>query len=379
MLTTKLRRRPERRWAFTLIELLVVIAIIAVLIALLLPAVQQAREAARRTQCKNNLKQIGLAFHNYESSFKTFPGTLYLILSSGSPANGIGQGLYNQPAGLESLNVHNWAEMILPFIDQQNVYNAINFSVPMAWGNASGAPYGTYPVAQPAAVMSAVVPSFICPTTPRSSNSNAPYQTATALGDTGGAISWWYGGGALDYVGLAMFSDAKNAGGVAPGPQWAGTTGNSGRTMMDGDSFNGTNSGGIKIAKVPDGLSNTLLLCEVANLANEWAMGVLRGVNNTTGQPNTHDGDSWTDYKMGILGLRPLRPGSFTTNNGGPGRSRGPCMINCNNRWNVYSFHVGGAQAVLGDGSVRMLSQNMSLTTLSNLFCIDDGAPLGEF
>src|SRR5665213_1799442 len=85
------------RRAFTLIELLVVIAIIAVLIALLLPAVQQAREAARRTQCKNNLKQLGLAFMNYENTYTQYPAAVYLLGAQGGVMNGFGQGFYNVP------------------------------------------------------------------------------------------------------------------------------------------------------------------------------------------------------------------------------------------------------------------------------------------
>jgi prepilin-type N-terminal cleavage/methylation domain-containing protein len=98
------------RRAFTLIELLVVIAIIAVLIALLLPAVQQARESARRTQCKNNLKQLGLALHNYHDNFKGFPMGKFSPKSS--PSSG-------------SLSMH---PSILPFIDQGPLYNTINFN-----------------------------------------------------------------------------------------------------------------------------------------------------------------------------------------------------------------------------------------------------------
>src|SRR5437879_1131540 len=99
----------RRRGGFTLIELLVVIAIIAVLIALLLPAVQQARESARRTQCKNNLKQIGLAMHNYHDANLTFPYA----------------STYFAPG-----NKHTWVEFILPHIDQAPLYNSINFNIP---------------------------------------------------------------------------------------------------------------------------------------------------------------------------------------------------------------------------------------------------------
>src|SRR4051812_45031967 len=144
MLQSRSRTRP----GFTLIELLVVIAIIAILIALLLPAVQQAREAARRTQCKNHLKQLGLAFHNYESTFSRFPGALYWVTQTGSAANGIGEGMYNQPVGQENLDGHLWTEMLLPFLDQAPLYNGINFSIPIGFGSASGAPVAGYTLAQ---------------------------------------------------------------------------------------------------------------------------------------------------------------------------------------------------------------------------------------
>lgn len=387
MLSSGLSNRRSGKRAFTLIELLVVIAIIGVLVALLLPAVQQAREAARRTQCKNNLKQLGLAFHNYENAFNRFPGSLYLVLRSGGPLSGIGQGHYRQP-DREDGNVHLWTEMILPFIDQTAVYNTINFSVPMGWGSPTGGPcpwyqdtLGTpYPAAQNlAAITSASIPTFICPSTPRSGTSNAIYAQDWWAGSISTA-PLYVGGGALDYKGIAMFSAMKGSGGALGGGGLGGGVGNSGRTLMDADSFNGSGTSGRKIGEVSDGLSNTIMLAEVANAATEWAMGVPRGPNREqTTVPNSFDGDSWTDWTMGIQGMRPILEGRWSTNNGGLGRTNGLCSINCNNKWNLYSFHVGGVQVVLGDGSVRFITQNIALNTVSNLLCIDDSTPLGDF
>jgi len=129
--------RGSRKRGFTLIELLVVIAIIAILIALLLPAVQQAREAARRTQCKNNLKQLGLAVYNYESTFARYPSAgEFSDLSTG--------------AVLRQFTQTSTFTQILPLIDQGNVYNQFNFSYHYT---AGGNPVPS----------KAIIPAFLCP------------------------------------------------------------------------------------------------------------------------------------------------------------------------------------------------------------------------
>ena len=128
------------RRAFTLIELLVVIAIIAVLIALLLPAVQQAREAARRTQCRNNLHQLGLALHNYHDTHSTFPFGVCVVGYSGA---------YHD---------WSWASMLLPFVDEAAIYNSCNFSL-RAWESNTLVP------ANKTSVMHALN-QFLCPTSP---------------------------------------------------------------------------------------------------------------------------------------------------------------------------------------------------------------------
>ena len=147
---------------FTLIELLVVIAIIAVLIALLLPAVQQAREAARRTQCKNHLKQLGLALHNYHDTYNSFP--------LGNHANYLG----------------NWRLSILPYLDQATVFNQITFTSNPADFNAWGGTYGTNAV-----LRGLLVPVYNCPSNPLPRNS------------TLGVMNNFDRGQTMDYVGIS--------------------------------------------------------------------------------------------------------------------------------------------------------------------------------
>jgi prepilin-type N-terminal cleavage/methylation domain-containing protein len=377
----------KKRLGFTLIELLVVIAIIAVLIALLLPAVQQAREAARRTQCKNNLKQLGLAFMNYESTFSQFPAALSMIGTiSGGVVNQIGQAFYNIPTGPESLG-HMWTEALLPYLDQANVYNQINMSASNGYGTSTG---GAIPalaglgvpgtgIAQNPILLSAVVPAFICPTAPRSSNINAPYQDGwvSTIG-----VPYYHGGGACDYsawAGAGSMDEAiggSTAAGAA-GAKWL---------IMDGDcNFSDSNSfhgSGMAIAQVVDGLSNTMMVSERALVSVQYTMGKPQGrENGTTSCPNCLNSDSFSDWTLAITEYRAITPGSSnaTVDNPSGSRTDGNCTINCNNWYNTYSFHTGGAHMLLGDGTVRFLSQNIDVGTMRSIVLANDGLPLGPF
>ena len=168
--------RRKNHSAFTLIELLVVIAIIAVLIALLLPAVQSAREAARRMQCANNLKQIGLALHNYHSGWNTFPvGFLYAytgVLSNSSPLQ------------------YRWSVLaqMSPQLEQANLYNALNFNFPVAHQpTAAGALFWPYFPAN-TTVMATQVAMFLCPSdgAPAPTSGSGPTNYAFCSGDGSG-------------------------------------------------------------------------------------------------------------------------------------------------------------------------------------------------
>ena len=227
------QKKQPRRPGFTLIELLVVIAVIGVLVSLLLPAVQQAREAARRAQCANNLKQIGLALHNYETAYGGFPTA--------------GQGsMYNLPIPdtmyVDGTGFH---ARILPYIEQKPIFDAINFNYD--YNDLSGGNYTAY---------STVVNIFLCPSTARNKNDGRD-----DVSDPNGAPFELTGPGygVNDYL-ATTYTDidpAGQTGGVGATPI---TPYRNRISRVNGILKHGT----TKIAEVRDGLSQTLLVIEDA-------------------------------------------------------------------------------------------------------------------
>ncbi len=362
-------RRSSR--GFTLIELLVVIAIIAILIALLLPAVQQAREAARRTQCKNNLKQLGLGLHNYHDVYNRFP--LPAILHSNAPgAGGIG--------GMLTSNV--WSLAILPFLEQANVYSSydMNFS---AWEPKNAAAGQTK------------LTAYLCPSTPRSSNGltySIPASLAAGAGLSTSALTLT-DAGACDYIAtnrvrpeflnIAYNVSTYTSGSTAQMDGWAmGYMGNRNAPIPE------PGSGG-KISDQTDGTSNTMVIGELAGRNSLYRKGGKKispvSATDEAAYQTILSGGAWVDPFNGNWELtgRPYDGGTGATWNG-------PCPINCSNAKTnphralqdaagLYSWHTGGAQVLLGDGSVRFLSENISALSMASLISRGGGEVLGEF
>lgn len=362
----------RKRLGFTLIELLVVIAIIAILIALLLPAVQQAREAARRTQCKNNLKQIGLSLHNYHDVYNRFPLPAILHSNAGGSGGGIG--------GLMTTNV--WSLAILPFMDQANVYNAydLNFS---AW-EPGNAPAGQTKLS-----------NYLCPSTPRSSN-GITYTIPGSLMSSAGlstADVTLTDAGACDYIATnrvrpQFLNIVHNVGTFTSGSTsqmdgWAmGFMGNRNFPIPE------PGSGG-KMRDQTDGTSNTMMIGELAGRNTLYRKGgrivAPASAADEAAFQSILGGGAWVDPFNGNWELtgRPYDGGTGTEWNG-------PCAVNCSNAKThphralqdaagLYSWHTGGAQILLGDGSVRFISENISGINMASLISRAGGEVLGEF
>ncbi len=209
--------RTKRRGGFTLIELLVVIAIIAILIALLLPAVQQAREAARRSQCKNNMKQIGLALHNYHDVHRAFPpGWL---------------GVMNGVQDAEGESGFAWSTMLLPYMDQAPLYQQMNFALPMD-------------VAPNRFLVRQYLPVFACPSDPKPNDFMLEDRNAVNI-DLG--VSNYMG-----VFGTVELDGCENAPGTAPVQA-------NGQCVSDGSFFHNSS---MKMRDLTDGTSNTMLVGE---------------------------------------------------------------------------------------------------------------------
>ncbi|MGE5191607.1 MAG: DUF1559 domain-containing protein [Deltaproteobacteria bacterium] len=289
-------RSARRRRGFTLIELLVVIAIIAVLIALLLPAVQQAREAARRCQCKNNLMQIGLALHNYDMAYERLPP------GSVDP---------NRPIRNEPIGYHfGWIVQILPYLDQFGTYDHFDFKV------------GVYdPANQPA--RNVYISVLLCPSNPKVGRTLAMSTYAGCHHDVEAPID-------VDNNGVLFLNS------------------------------------GVRYRDIRDGASNTIFVGEIADLPDGlgWASGTRATLRNAgTG---INGGPAFP--RPGMPG-QPALPGA-----GAPGPAapvdKDALLLQAGG---FSSYHVGGAQFVIGDGSVRFLSQNINPATFKNLANRADG------
>jgi len=333
--------RTTRKRGFTLIELLVVIAIIAILIALLLPAVQQAREAARRTQCKNNLKQLGLAIHNYHDVYTVFPGNI--TESPGSYRNA------------------SWITMILPYLDQAPAYNRMVFEG-TNFSNQGAPPNLNWEVVQELRV-----PGLNCPSSPlptvRSQGTNSATQGLGAPGTITYQVA--------DYSGVAGGYWRPNTTSVPPGGVWTGY----GWDHKVGVIINlGPGKSPRKIAKLTDGSSNTICVGEHSNytIRNSDGAQIDARPSNWAGGawgngPATH---AWLGWSLNITTPR------YPINYNGPGYGH---EIPYGSHTGFRSTHVGGAQCLLADGSCRFLGENMDFDTLLALCNGQDGVPVGEF
>ena len=325
----------RRRSGFTLIELLVVIAIIAILIALLLPAVQQAREAARRTQCKNNMKQIGLAFHNYHDVYSAFP--------------------FSWMIGAD-LNASVWGITILPYLDQAPLFNQYQSDF-APWGS----PANQQVIRTPLSV-------YMCPST--SANELADYDYSAA------GFPIMFTAARTDYIstngvfsGFAQIAYAGSPGGSRDGVlEFAGIDITASPPTPDGRA--------VRMRDILDGTSNTMLVGErvggttiYRGTQGDPTLTALLGGTNGGGWGDILNGEEWFGGS-----LYDGTPGALT----GMG---GPCVVNCTNaRTNcLYSFHEGGTHIVLSDGAVRFISENISSQIFAYLVTKNKGEVVGQF
>ncbi|WP_425618135.1 DUF1559 domain-containing protein [Anatilimnocola sp. NA78] len=312
------------RRAFTLVELLVVIAIIGVLVALLLPAVQAAREAARRTQCINSMRQIALAFHNYNDSQ-----------------------LYLPPARAGSSPKFGHMVALLPYLEQGNVAAKFNM-VPTGYLDPSNQD-----------LCNTKMKFLLCPSNPnqtpiklRGSSSTGSSYGAVLTDSSGKELTSW----GSDYWvnhGLSSATYTLVASGTAT-------------PMLSGSP--------PRMAQCTDGLSNTFLTLEHAGYDKHYVKGVgmpMPDTDKTLDQPGSWG--PWLGWCAFMLqGYPNYTLATYPTNLGNI-PSGTDCAVNCNNSQGIFGFHPGGANVAMGDGSVRHLSTSLSVKSMMFMATRDGG------
>ena len=363
----KSRKLRNRVLGFTLIELLVVIAIIAILIALLLPAVQQAREAARRTQCKNNLKQIGIALHNYHDTHSCLPPMKIW-------ANGI-----DCPGGSpwDNTGGFSWRVMILPFVEQSTMYNQIDFSRV----HSQAACTGSGPVW--AQITNKAIPGYLCP------SDSTPAIIGTNAGSNYGA----------SISASAQASLAFNQG--------SGTI--TGERMAAVFQSNGTGPIKVRLDDIKDGTSNTIAVAEIFRgrrtairggagaggssldgngRCYRWMVEGACEVTGTLGRGGAFGSmDGYQTAGGNAGGFLQVGATTAQTGDGGPNDNRADqASWNGENDEGAHngfrpasSKHTGGVQVLLGDGSVKFSSDNVDSNVWNAAHSRAGGEVMGEW
>jgi prepilin-type N-terminal cleavage/methylation domain-containing protein/prepilin-type processing-associated H-X9-DG protein len=314
--------KPDLRRGFTLIELLVVIAIIAVLVGLLVPAVQKVREAAARLQCANNLKQLGLALHNYHSGNQQFPTSV-------------------RPAGVTTLPRISWMIATLPYVEQDNLRK--NYDTTQTWGSPTNLP-----------VSSQAVKLLLCPSSPNPTRTDGDPQTST-----------WNIVAVTDYAattGVAAYNPANTTGAIQGGILQKNTR--------------------VAITDVSDGTSNTILITESAGRPQIYRLGKPYGTvptNKVNGggwarpasdmdfQSSTPDGSTYG----GTCAVNCTNGFDYPTYNVSPFGTEGTSE--------PYSFHSGLVNTLMGDGSVRSINSGISVVTFAALVTRSGGEVVPDF
>src|SRR5262245_38928249 len=375
--------RKGQRSGFTLIELLVVIAIIAILIGLLLPAVQKVREAAARMSCSNNLKQIGLAIHNYASANGDY-------LPTGGEGTGPDTG-----GGVKTVmdNTSTWTQL-LPYLEQNNVYVQIDTSIRYSQqvanqnaGNLAIVDSGAGNIAP----FNAVIKTYVCPSNPSQGSSGRDSQ----------------GFGICDYMptvytdidpitGLRWQATSASANGRVPGLLHAtGVRGASGQYDQPGASLS---TAALKIGAVPDGTSNTIAIGEDVG---RGSFGAVRGkyIDYVTGQTTYVARWAEPDQGNGVSGppvdstgkstVTPTSgqnptgatPGPYINNNATPIGGPSTCpwtSNNCGPNDELFGFHSGGVLCVFGDGHVQMVKGTINGAVMRALVTPNGGETIAN-
>jgi prepilin-type N-terminal cleavage/methylation domain-containing protein len=305
------RKKGVGQRGFTLVELLVVIAIIGVLVGLLLPAVQAARESARRMQSQNNLKQMGLALQNYESAVRTFPSGY--VSSIGGPTM--------NPQTLDSAPGWAWGSLLLPYMEQTSLYNQLDMALP-CWHPRNEA------------IVKARIPVFLNP-------GAANYDGDTIVTNDSNVVLARFG--RSHFVGNC--GQDEPWGYVPPVQDW--------RSIASGPLYRNSR---VRIAEVTDGLSNTVFIGEHTTISDKTWVGVVPGSFSCPKDPNRFpftECDHGATYVLCHSGPAADEPGIV----------HAPSFPTCHVCQMYAPWNGGGGYVLLGDGSVRFIATTINLDT----------------